>query len=173
MVVKKNDIVKTNRLTLKSFSECDFEKLISIMQNEEVGKTYMVPTLDTFEKKRNMFNRFKALSESTEHFIYGVYYNDILVGFINDVEIVDKEIELGFVIEPNYKNNGFATETLIKAIDELFKAGFEVVKTGVFIENKASARVMIKSGMKKVDKEEVIEYRGENKRCYCFEIYNK
>ena len=170
--MNKPNIIKTERLILKSITDNDYINLISMLTNEEVIKTYMVPNLETEEVKLKMFNRFKTLSESNDHFVYGIYYNDRLIGFMNDVEIVNNEIEVGFVIDPEFKNNGFATESLKAAINELFKIGFKTVKTGVFIENLASARVMIKSGMIKVDRDEVVEYRGEDKHCYCFEIYS-
>lgn len=165
-------IITTNRLTLKSISDKDYNNLISLLTNKEIIKTYMVPELKTEEQKDKIFNAFKRLSEDSNHFVYGVYLNDEMIGFINDVEIIDKEIELGFVISPCYKNQGFATEVLKESIAELFKIGFKTIKTGVFVENKASARVMEKSGMAKICREEVVEYNSEEKRCYCYEINN-
>lgn len=162
--------IVTKRLLLKSITDEDYNNLISILTDEKVSLTYMVPELKTKEQKDKIFNNFKRLSDDNNHFVYGVYFNNELIGFVNDVEIVDKEIELGFVISESYKNQGFATEVLKASIDELFKKDFCTIKTGVFVENKASARVMEKSGMIKVDREEVVNYRGKQKRCYCYEI---
>ena len=69
-----------------------------------------------------------------------------------------------------YKNNGYATETLFAAIKELFAIGYNVIKTGAFVENKASIRVMEKCNMIKLNEEEIIEYKNELKRCVCYEI---
>ena len=172
MVKVKPNIINTKNLILKAITDNDYNSLISLLTNEEVTKTYMVPDLKTVEQKDKIFKTFKRLSESSEHFVYGAYLNNCLIGFVNDVEIDGDEIELGFVISPDQKNKGYATEILKASIDELFKIGFKTIKTGVFIENKASSRVMIKSGMIKENREEVVEYRGDNKRCYCYEIHN-
>ena len=170
MIKAKPIIINTKNLILKEITDNDYNSLINLLTNEEVIKTYMVPELKTDEQKDKIFETFKRLSESNEHFVYGTYLNNCLIGFVNDVEIVGDEIELGFVISPEHKNKGYATEVLKASIDELFKIGFKTIKTGVFTENIASSRVMIKSGMIKVNREEVVEYRGDNKRCYCYEI---
>lgn len=162
--------ITTERLILKSITDSDYNNLINILTNKSVCETYMVPDLKTQELKNKMFNNLKKLSEDNNHFVYGIYLKDELIGIINDVEIVDKEIELGLVINPLCKNQGYATEVLKVAIDELFKIGFTTIKTGVFVENKASARLMEKIGMVKKETKEEVEYKGLIKQCYCFEI---
>ena len=74
-----------------------------------------------------------------------------------------------YVISPLYKNNGYAPEVLIKAIDELFNLGFNVVKTGAFINNLASIRVMEKAQMTRLKEITPIEYKGVTYDCVNFE----
>ena len=161
--------IKTNRLILKNISLNDQKEMCDILTNKEVSKTYMIPDFKGEEEVIKLFNRFKVLTENEHKFVYGIYLNERLIGFINEVEIINDEIELGYVISPLYKNNGYATEVLIKAIDELFKLGFNVVKTGAFINNLASIRVMEKANMTKLNEITQIEYKGVTYDCVNFE----
>ena len=98
--------------------------------------------------------------------------NNELIGFINDVEINNDEIELGFVINPKYKNNGYATEVLSEVIDVLFSIGYKIIKTEVFKENIASIKVMENCKMNRLNVLNKIEYRNNIYECICFEIKN-
>lgn len=170
MIVKTTPVINTARLCLHAFLDEDAETMIALLTNSEVIKTYMVPDFRSSAEEVKLFERFKELSVSDERFVYGIYLEEKLIGFINDVEIKETEIELGYVIDPSYKNQGFATEVLAAAIKELFAAGFSVVKTGAFEENAASMRVMEKCGMLRLEQEEEIRYRGKVHRCFIYEI---
>ena len=170
MIVKTTPVINTACLCLHAFSDEDAETMIALLTNSEVIKTYMVPDFRSSDEEVKLFERFKELSVSDERFVYGIYLEEKLIGFINDVEIKETEIELGYVIDPSYKNQGFATEALAAAIKELFAAGFSVVKTGAFEENAASMRVMEKCGMVRLEQEEEIRYRGKMHRCFIYEI---
>ena len=113
--------------------------------------------------------RIKELSENCTRLVYGIYLENELVGFMNDVEMDEGWVELGYVISPAHKNCGFATEALSALIDEAFRLGFSRVKTGAFSENAASMRVMEKCGMKKSSETEKIEYRGATHDCVYYE----
>lgn len=94
-----------------------------------------------------------------------------MIGFVNDVEIGNGVIELGYVIHPMHKNMGYATEMLRAVIDELFHKGFRQIAACAFENNAASIQVMQKCGMKKVAKEEDIFYRGVLHHCYYYAIF--
>ena len=119
----KPNVIKTNRLILKDISLIDQEAFIDIICNEEVSLTYMVPTFKDKQEIINLFNRFIKLSNDENRFVYGIYLNNKLIGLINDVEINNDEIELGYVISPIYKNNGYATEALSNCINTYFYYG--------------------------------------------------
>ena len=170
MIVKTTPVINTARLCLHAFSDEDAETMIALLTNSEVIKTYMVPDFRSSAEEVKLFERFKELSGSDERFVYGIYLEEKLIGFINDVEIKETEIELGYVIDPSYKNQGFATEALAAAIKALFAAGFSVVRTGAFEENAASMRVMEKCGMTKQNYTDEIEYRGVTHTCIYYAI---
>ena len=143
----KPNIIKTNRLILKDISLMDQESFIDIICNEEVSLTYMVPIFKDKQEIINLFNRFIKLSNDENRFVYGIYLNNKLIGLINDVQINNDEIQLGYVISPIYKNNGYATEALSNCITILFDIGYNVIKAGAFKENITSIKVIEKCNM--------------------------
>lgn len=165
----KTPIIHTERLCLHAIADNDADDVIALLTNEIICKTFMVPDFTSREDELKMFEVLKRLSSSNEHFVYGIYLENKMIGFINDVEINGAEIELGFVVHPSQHNKGFATEVLNASIQELFRLGYSVVRTGAFEENTASVRVMEKCGMVRLEQENHIEYRGAVHRCVWFE----
>ena len=92
------------------------------------------------------------------------------MGFVNDCGMEDNEIEIGYVIHPDYQGHGYATEAVRAILSEPREMGFHKVSAGHFAENTASRCVMEKCGMQrsKVTTEE--EYRGKHYVCYYYEI---
>lgn len=162
--------LKTNRLELHPFEDIDLENALAIFYNEDVKKTYMLPDFSTRENAVALFERLKRLSENMNRFVYGIYLDSKLIGFINDVEIADTSIEVGYVIHPDYQNHGYMTEALKACIEELFRIGYTTVKAGHFEENVASGRVMEKSGMMKTPHTDTLEYRGVTHTCINYRI---
>ena len=169
---KKKVLIQTERLTLHNIEEKDEECMLNIFFNEKIKKTYMIPDFDDISEAKNLFRKFIELSNSDEHFVYGFYLNEKLIGFVNDCEIKDDAIELGYVVHPDYQNKGYASEAIKASISELFEIGYKRVLAGHFIENISSQKVMINCGMRKMEKEEDIEYRGIKHHCLYYEITN-
>ena len=98
--VKMNDkllSLKTERLVLHSFSDSDIDYALSIFYNDEIKKTYMLPDFPSRENAVALFERLERLSMNPARFVYGIYLDETLIGFINDVEIADQTIEVGYV----------------------------------------------------------------------------
>lgn len=163
-------IIKTNRLELSSFKKNDLSNVANILTNKEVAKTYMIPNFKSDNEVITLFNKLFNLSNNLQRIVYGIYFENRLIGFINDVFIDNDLIELGYAIHPDYQNKGLMTEALKFLIKELFNIGYNVIRTGAFSENQASIRVMEKVGMYKIDLEEDIEYNGETHHCIYYEI---
>jgi RimJ/RimL family protein N-acetyltransferase len=132
--------------------------------------TFCLSNISDKKEAEALFERIMNFSRQDNHFVYGIFLDDKLIGFLNDCEIKDATIELGYVIAPNYQGKGFATEAVQCCIDELFEMGFAHVRAGFFEENMASCRVMQKCGMHKIDLEEDIEYKGILHHCLYYEI---
>ena len=165
----KKEKIETPRLSLRPITEGDAVEMIALLTDDEIKQTYMIPDLPERDHQVKMFKRLCDLSVSEEHFVYGICKENEVIGFINDVEIGDDFVELGYVISPEYKGRGYATEALSAAIREIFASGFESVKAGAFEETLASIRVMEKCSMTRTDQVDFIEYRGKKHRCVYFE----
>lgn len=152
-------------IRLASLRAADLETMLDILTNDCVKQTYMLPDFPSREDAVPLFQKLVGLSGDSRRFVRGIYADEILVGFLNDVEIENGAIELGYVIHPRFQGNGYATEALGIAIGELFRLGFQAVITGAFRQNAASIRVMEKNGMTRIEKTEPIEYRGKTHIC--------
>jgi RimJ/RimL family protein N-acetyltransferase len=158
-------------IELKKIREQDKASMIEIFKDFEVKQTYMLPDYENDEGYEKLFNGFLKLSESPLHYVRGIYLNDNLIGFINDVEKTEESIELGYVVSPKYKGNGYCTEALEKSINYLLSRFYKEIICGAFETNKASIRVMEKAGMKKINKIDEIEYRGKKHICVYYSYH--
>ena len=168
----KKAAITTPRLILQTIADKDEDTMLDLLTDPIVGKTYMIPEFPERAAARPLFEKIKGLSAS-EKFVYGVYLDDTLIGFVNEVEIQGKTIELGYAYLPQYHNQGFATEVLLACTKALFARGYETVRTGAFEENLASIRVMEKAGMTRIPLTEIIEYRGKEHLCIYYERVHK
>ena len=100
------------RLILQTIADKDEDAMLDLLTDPIVGKTYMIPEFPERAAARPLFEKIKGLSAS-EKFVYGVYLDDTLIGFVNEVEIQGKTIELGYAYLPQYHNQGYATEVLL------------------------------------------------------------
>ena len=168
--LRKVDELKTPRLSLKAYEENDKNALVDLLLNEEIKRTFMIPDFKTREEAEVMYNQLKDFSHSKDHFEYGIFLKDKLIGFINDCVIEKDTIELGYVIHPDYRGNGYAPEALRAAINELFRVGYNHIIAAFFEENPSSKRVLEKCGMQKLNKDDYIEYQGSPHHCFYYGI---
>ena len=166
-IIKKEQI-STARLTLRPFREEDKARLVEMMQNPEITATFMVPDYKEEAQFCALADKLIAFSriEDTVHLEYGIYQEDCLIGFINDCGHDDDAIEVGYVIDPSCKGQGYATEALKAVIGELREMGFKKVLAGFFEGNIGSFRVMEKCGLRLNGRIYEEEYRGKMRKCY-------
>lgn len=162
--------IKTERLEMKPIAPESLDALVELLTDDVVKQTYMVPDFPNREESKKLAQRLITLSEQEERHVAGIYYRDSLIGILNETESVDDRIEVGYAILPRYHNQGYCTEALRGEIGYFFAHGFREVLAGAFAENTASIRVMIKSGMTKLDRRDEIEYRGRVHRCVYYSI---
>ena len=139
--------IKTERLELKPLSDDDRDNMIELLTNSEIKKTYMLPDFESEEQAEKLFARLKEGSLADKVYQVGIFLDDEVIGYANEVERDGGKIELGYVIHPKHHNKGYGTEMLRGMIEEMFARGFSEVLAGAFEENLASMRIMEKSGM--------------------------
>ena len=161
---------KTPRLTVRPLCDSDKVKMLEMLYDEHIKRTYMIPDFKSPADAERLFDTFVRLSHAADRYVGGICLDDRLIGFINDTEIEKDRIELGYVIALEYQNKGFCTEALQGTVKYLFEQGFSEVICGAFEENAASIRVMQKCDMSILKKTDVIEYRGTSHRCVYYSI---
>lgn len=168
--IQKKASIRTERLELKPYSPADRERMIELLTNAEIAKTFMLPDFEKRERSAALAEKIIGFSRigDTAHLEYGIYLDGRLIGFVNDCGIEGEEIEIGYVVHPDFHGKGYATEAVGAVLQELRGMGFRRVIAGYFVENTASRRVMEKCGMRPSSMTEEIEYRGAVHRCgYC------
>lgn len=157
-------------MELKTISENDQTIMLELLTSEQIKQTYMLPDFETKEDAIPLFRRLMELSVDQHRFVRGIFAGETLVGFVNDVEIKNGSIELGYVIHPKHWGKGYGTAALREAIGQLFAMGYRNVIAGAFSGNTASIRVMEKAGMKRQEKTDEITYRGRVHSCVYYSI---
>ena len=152
-------------IILRPLLATDLESILDVLTDTTVKQTYMLPDFDKREDATPLFERLMTLSTDTKHYVRCIAAGEAAMGFINDVEIKDGKIELGYALAPCYHGQGYMTQALQAAMAELFQLGYREVVCGAFSENAASMRVMEKCGMKRITFTEDIEYRGKPHLC--------
>ena len=135
---------ETKRLTGRSFQEKDRESAMEILMDPTVKLTYMLPDFADQKEAGKLFLRLMDLSQKPGHYVIAICLDDRLIGWINDTEQKYGSIELGYVMHPCYQNQGYMTEAVEAAVNDLFARGYTEVVAGAFEENLASIRVMEK-----------------------------
>jgi len=166
--ILKKECIVTSRLSLHPYRQEDRTRLVEIMRNPEVSATFMVPDCSEESQWYALADKLIGFSqiEDTAHLEYGVYLDGCLIGFVNDCGYDDNSIEMGYVIDPAYKGQGFATEAVKAVIHEFREMGFKKVLARYFEGNIASLKVMEKCGMHPNGHSEEEEYRGKKLTCF-------
>ena len=161
---------ETERLQIKPICMADREAVLDLLTDKNIGKTYMLPDYANRESAEPMFRRLVELSADTHRYVAGIYLQGRFIGIVNETEIDDTKIEMGYALLPDYQNQGYATEAFSGTIWYLFNRGFETVVAGAFSENTASIRVMEKCGMVRQNYTDQISYRGVTHTCVYYAI---
>lgn len=150
---------------LRSILPGDQERMLDILTSSQVSKTYMLPDFADRIAAVPLFRRLMEMSNDTSKYVRAITVNNCLVGFLNHTGITADSMELGYVIHPDSQGKGYMTQAMQLAMEELFSLGYREIITGAFSTNSASIRVMEKCCMVRMDKTDVITYRGKTHTC--------
>ena len=166
-------ILETKRLLLRPIEERDMAQLLFLLKNDVIKQTYMIPDFSSEEMAIRLAQRFIALSQGEEKLVVGIALDGRLIGFLNETEKTDNEIEIGYALHPDFHGRGYMTEAFGAVINALLSVGYSAVLAGAFEENLASIRVMEKCGMTRIGRTETIDYRMKAHHCVYYTIEKK
>ena len=120
--------LKTERLTLRRFTEQDIEALFSILREEEVIRFLpWYPLKDLEETRRFYEERYVLNYARPQGYAYAICLKEdnIPVGYINiDME---EAHDLGYGLCKEFWNRGIATEAAKKVIEQVKKDGLPYI----------------------------------------------
>ncbi|MDG5472140.1 GNAT family N-acetyltransferase [Jeotgalibacillus sp. ET6] len=140
--------IKTKRLEIRDFNTEDWREVYLYTSNKDV-MTYMPEGVLSKEAVKEFVD--KNSGEDAEKFPIILRENDQLIGhLVFHPYFGDHTYEIGWVMNPAYQKNGYASE----AARAVLEYGFGELKLHRIIatcqpENEASFRVMEKIGMRK------------------------
>ena len=150
---------------LRPFLSEDMDRVLDILTDKTVSKTYMLPDFTSKSDAIPLFRRLEELSHDKSRYVRCVSAGGNAIGIINDVIIKDGSIELGYAIHPAEQRKGYMTAALKIAIKELLSSKYSAVICGVFAHNTASIRVMEKCGMQQIAYTDTVKYRNQEYPC--------
>jgi RimJ/RimL family protein N-acetyltransferase len=158
-------ILETERLILREFTEDDIDNLLILdrhpeiirwgnggnLTNYETIKNKFLPTASNYYKKYKHYGIWAALEKSNNEFIgWFHFYPATENKFAVELGITTSdEIALGYRLNPDKWNRGYATEGTKKLIFKGFQEwGVQKVVGWTLADNIRSIRVMEKVGLK-------------------------
>ncbi len=146
--------LETERLILDAPKEHDLENIAKILNNEIYSKnTINIPFPYTFDSARFWFTLSENGFKNENQYIFAIRLKDsqkIIGGIDLGIDKNFNKAELGYWLDEDFWNQGFATEAVIKIIDFGFKhLKLKRIFATHFDFNPASGKVLEKSGMKK------------------------
>lgn len=146
--------IETRRLILRKFRPEDADGMFNNWaSDEEVTKYLTWPTHKDIEITRNIVALWSDMYVNKEYYQWVIEIKDIgmIIGSISlvNVDNHNENCEIGYCLGRDYWNKGYATEAFKAVIEFLFtEVGFERITGRHDVENAASGRVMVKSGLK-------------------------
>lgn len=136
---------------LRKFKKTDVDHLVKHANNYNVAK-FLTNEFPHPYYKEDAESFISYISNDNPTKVFAIEIEGEAVGAIAitpQTEVNSKNGELGYWIAEKYWNNGIITSAIEKIVDYGFKT-FDInrIYATPFIENKASQRVLIKSGFK-------------------------
>ena len=74
----------------KPISESSLNGLVELLTDDAVKLTYMVPDFPNRREAEKLARRLICLSEQKERHVVGIYYEDALIGILNETDSMDR-----------------------------------------------------------------------------------
>ncbi len=170
---KKFHTLETQRLHLREVRPTDALAMFHmIYHNPKVLETFLARYMED-ESEAHVNNLLTYQENGHLIYILEVKETGAAIGMLLEQTDENHAMELGYAIGEPYWNQGYTTEAMRAIIAYLFEKGYQKITAECFIENKASARVMEKSGMIKTEKEYTLNYQNKDHLVIEYEILNQ
>ncbi len=144
--------LETDRLILRHMKVTDARDMFDYARRPEVTRYLLWAPHENVEYTRTYLRQVERCYKHGTFHDFGIIYkeNNRLIGSCGFARIdgPNSTAEAGYVLNPDYRGKGLATEALSAVIRMGFeKCGFNRIESRYMVDNTASRRVMEKSGM--------------------------
>ena len=168
-------ILETERLIFRELTEYDALDIFNCFSNEDVLRYYGQNPLTSIDQVKHIVRNFSKNYNEKRSIKWGIEMKGT-AGIIGTIGFQEwspehKRADISYALFPEHWGNGFATEAVSKVISYGFKElGLMRIGAVVFVENKASNKLLIKLGFVK---EGILRnYMYQNNRPFDTNIYS-
>jgi len=144
------EVVLTKRLKLQRLKYEDAEEIFYTYASKSEATQYVSwPTHQSIDDTRQFLKFAVPAWEDGTDYSYGIRLraDNRLIGSFGVINEVGR-IQFGYILSPSHWNNGFATEACVGMVNILKQqVGVKRIGTFVDLDNTASMRVLVKSGL--------------------------
>lgn len=148
--------LRTERLLLRQFQPGDAPAMFERWASSPRATRYL-----TWPPHDHLAVTEAVLAEWVSNYVQPTFYQWAIVPVgsdlpIGSISVVDRdetagEVEIGYVIGPEWWGQGYTAEALVRLVDHFFaEVGVGSVLARCHPENLASSRVMLKAGMRRL-----------------------
>ena len=158
MVTLKDKNIVLDKITLD-----DYIDYYNIASNPNITISFMLEEVANLEEAKSTIVDIISNYEDEEFYYFAIRLDNKLIGVLKCYE--SEYLELGYAINEDYWNNGYATIALKLATNYFLKLDrIKKIILGSFIDNYASIRVMEKCGYNFLGiKKDEFYYKGKSR----------
>lgn len=149
---------KTKRLLLRKIEEDDYKDVFKYASKDEVVKYVSWDVHKNINDTKALCKMWAEQYKNEDKYHWAIVFNDIVIGNIEIVNIVDETAFIGWQVDSDYWNKGIMTESAVAVRDYMLgKVGIDRLNASFIKENIGSGRVMEKIGMKPISPQKYYE----------------
>lgn len=164
--------LSSGNITLDKITLDDAYDYYLIASNKNITISFMLDEVETINEAKSEIEDVINNYSDNEYYYFAIRLNNKLIGVMKTYE--SDYLELGYAINEDYWNKGYATIALNLVTDYFLKMDrIKKIILGAFSDNYASIRVMEKCGYSFLGiKKDEFYYKGKS-RDICYFIKNK
>lgn len=157
---KGTQTIHTKRLLLRKIQENDYKDMYKYTVKEDVAKYVTWTAHKSIDETKAICKLWVSEYENGDKYHWAIVYNNVVIGNIEVVKLVEETAILGWQIDSIYWNKGIVTEAAAAVRDHLFKdIGVNAIEAEYLKENIGSGRVMQKIGMTEISLSDALSYQ--------------
>ena len=161
--------LKSGDITLDKITISDAADYFLIASNPNITISFMLDEVENITEAKSEIEEVINNYSDPEYYYFAIRLNDKLIGVMKTYE--SEYLELGYAINEDYWNKGYATIALNLVTDYFLKMDrIKKIILGAFTDNYASIRVMEKCNYKFIGiKKDEFYYKGKSRDIAYFE----